>query len=73
MNSLDFVTCTNAPELFYVLKCAESEGKNVAPYMWRVDVFPYHLSLHGKIVGWTDKSDRAVNYISFIDFVEGDR
>ena len=65
------VVCQNKGELLYVLEWAKREGKTVSDYMWKVEKFPYHLFLEGKIVGWTDLTDRIGDKFSFREFVDG--
>jgi len=63
------ITTNNSQELLYVLSWAKEQKKDVGPYMWNTKNFPYYLTVDGNIVGWLDRRDRAIDYISFNDFL----
>ena len=65
------VVCTNKGELNYVLEWAKQNGKEVSEHYYKVEKFPYHLFLEGKIVGWTDSTNRIGDEFSFREFVDG--
>lgn len=65
------VVCTNKGELNYVLEWAKQNGKEVSEHYYKVEKFPYHLFLAGKIVGWTDSTNRVGDKFSFREFVDG--
>ena len=65
------VVCTNKGELNYVLEWAKQNGKEVSENYYKVEKFPYHLFLEGKIVGWTDSTNRIGDKFSFREFVDG--
>ena len=65
------VVCTNKGELNYVLEWAKQNGKEVSEHYYKVEKFPYHLFLEGKIVGWTDSTNRIGDKFSFREFVDG--
>ena len=65
------VVCTNKGELNYVIEWAKQNGKEVSEHYYKVEKFPYHLFLAGKIVGWTDSTNRVGDKFSFKEFVDG--
>ena len=65
------VVCTNKGELNYVLEWAKQNGKEVSEHYYKVEKFPYHLFLEGKIVGWTDSTNRIGDKFLFREFVDG--
>ena len=64
------VVCTNKGELNYVIEWAKQNGKEVSEHYYKVEKFPYHLFLAGKIVGWTDSTNRVGDNFSFKEFVD---
>lgn len=64
------VVCTNKGELNYVIEWAKQNGKEVSEHYYKVEKFPYHLFLAGKIVGWTDSTNRVGDKFSFKEFVD---
>jgi len=66
---IKFITINNKPELKYVLEWCDNREKLIAPYMYMEQSFPYFLDVQGGVVGWTDRSDRAAEYITFRQFV----
>ena len=69
-HSSTVITCNNDSELFYVLKWSERSGKHVVSWMYERDKFPFHVSVHSNIVGWTDLDDRALYYMPFSEFID---
>lgn len=63
------IVCNDSSELFYVLKWCERVGKDVSGWMYDRSEFPFCISVHGQIVGWTDLMDRALYYKSFEEYV----
>ena len=63
------IVAENDSELFYILKWCERIGKDVGGWMYNNDGYPFCISVHGKIVGWTDKLDRALYYKPFSEFL----
>ena len=43
----------------------------MSEHYYKVEKFPYHLFLEGKIVGWTDSTSRIGDKFSFREFVDG--
>ena len=63
------VKIEHAGELAYVLAWCDFKKINVAQWQRDIDKFPIALSLNQHNLGWTDKFDRALYYISFDDFL----
>ena len=56
-------------ELAYILAWCDFKKINVAQWQRDIDKFPIALSLNQANLGWTDKFDRALYYISFDDWL----
>ena len=67
-NPYSMVVINNAAEYAYHKKWSILNGKKPLSRL-PVDDFPLYLSTAGGITGWTDRMDRNLNYISFLDFV----
>ena len=63
------IVARNESELFYILKWCERVGKDVGGWMYDNGGYPFCISVHGNIVGWTDKMDRALHYKPFAEFL----
>jgi hypothetical protein len=65
-----FITTNNSEELHELINYFEKNGKQAQGYMWKNTFFPYYLSVSkdNKYVGWSDSSDRNVDYLSFKEF-----
>ncbi len=64
------VTCNNKHEQSYVLSWCESKEMLITDHIKKQCQFPVHLSVYGNIAGFLFESDRALYYMSFIDFME---
>jgi len=64
-NEIDFIICKNHEELQQVLDYAVLKGRTGTTNLRRIKVFPVYISLNDKSVGWTDRRDRAANYIDY--------
>ncbi len=64
---ITFIQCDNKKERDAVLKFAKENDKSIGN-IEKIDEYPLYLNIHGQIVGWTDKGDRAADYASFSDF-----
>ena len=63
------VKIEHAGELAYTLAWCDFKKINVAQWQRDIDKFPIALSLNQANLGWTDKFDRALYYISFDDWL----
>lgn len=64
------ITVNNRPELLYVLEWCIAKNKKISDFMYKVDSFPFNLSVYAEIVGWTDLMDRALYYMPFREFLD---
>jgi hypothetical protein len=64
------ITVNNRPELLYVLEWCKLQNKKIGAFMHDIEVFPYNLSVHSEVVGWTDLMDRALYYMPFREFLD---
>ena len=64
------IVCENKKQLNLVIQWCESQNKNVGVFMKMREKFPYCLNVSTHVVGWTDSMDRALYYVSFLDFIK---
>ena len=64
------VKVNNKTEQDEVLMWGKKQGKNVSDFMWKNAKFPIAYGFSGKIVGFVDRMDRALYYMSFEEFKE---
>ncbi len=63
------IVIENRFELSYVLTWCDYNNINVSEIQRNNDKFPIAFSLNQENLGWTDKFDRALYYISFKKFI----
>jgi hypothetical protein len=63
------VKIEHAGELAYLLAWCDFKKINVAGWQRDINNFPIALSLNQVNLGWTDKLDRALYYVSFNDYL----
>ena len=69
MNSNLAVVVDNRAEFEYMVAWCEDHGRST-PFVG-TPVFPFVIcpGVEGELSGWTNRKDRNLNYVPFIDFV----
>lgn len=67
------IVSNNNPELSYIIEWCKQRSIAVPVAIMRNSRFPFAVSVHGELAGWTEQFNRDLYYMPFEEFVTKSR